>query len=198
MAISLHKFFLMADIVHDHNLAVPKNIRLTEKDNSLLIEYSWFKLKYFLLLFLFPFCAYVVVQSPYIDGTLHNPTLPVWVIAGVNIGVIYYSLTRLLNSTAISVNHNRIEITHGPLPLGRNMRIDRAQLTQLFVTKKRMAHRYYLYSSTYQVNAILKDDQIITLVKGLYEPEQGRFIEKKIEKFLGITDISVEGELEKD
>jgi hypothetical protein len=39
---------------------------------------------------------------------------------------------------------------------------------------------------------------VITLVRGLHSPEQGRFIENKIEDFLNITDIHVEGELTKD
>jgi len=66
------------------------------------------------------------------------------------------------------------------------------------VTQHRIGHRYYLYATTYQINVILRSKEVITLVKGLHTPEQGRFIEHKIEDFLGITDIHVEGELKKN
>ena len=71
-------------------------------------------------------------------------------------------------------------------------------VTQFYVTQHRIGHRYYLFATTYQINVILKSDEVITLVKGLYTPEQGRFLENKIEDFLDITDIHVDGELAKD
>ncbi len=198
MAISLQRIFEMADIIHDHNLTIPRNIHLSEKSDGLSIEYSWFKLKYLLVLLLFPLCSYIVVQSPYVEGNINEITFPVWIIILLNIIAAYYCLTKVLNTTEIQVNYNRIVIKHGPLPMERDLIIKRSDLTQLYVTKRRLAHRYYLYSSTYQVNAILSNQHVVTLVKGLYEPEQGLFIERKIEKFLGITDISVEGEVKKD
>ena len=198
LLISVYKLFEMADLIKDRNLEFPKNIRLNERPDRLLIEYSWFKLKYFFLLGLFPVGSYVVIQSNYVNGSIQNITIPVLMIILLNLAVIYYSLMRLINTTIISVNHNKVTIEHKPLPFNKNLVIQRSNLVQLYVTRHRTAHRYYLYSSTYQINAILSNKQVITLVKGLYDPEQGRFIEKKIEKFLNITDVSVEGELEKN
>ncbi|NJN24485.1 MAG: hypothetical protein HC819_00035 [Cyclobacteriaceae bacterium] len=71
-------------------------------------------------------------------------------------------------------------------------------MKQLYVTQHRVGHRYYRFSTTYQVNAILDNKEVITLVKGLDSAQQGRFIENKIEDFLNITDVHVEGELKKD
>ncbi len=194
---ALYNMLAMIDISEREALEVPKNMRISEKPDGLMIEYSWFKVKYLLLIFLFPMCSYVVAQSPYVSGSLDQITLPIAAIIALNVGVLYYSLTRLVNTTQISVNKHRISIEHKPLPLSRNISIKRENLTQLYVTKHRTAHRYYLYSSTYQVNAILSDKSVVPIITGLYFPEQGRFIEKKIEHFLGITDITVEGELEK-
>jgi hypothetical protein len=84
------------------------------------------------------------------------------------------------------------------VPFSRNVFLTKEQVTQLYVTQHRIGHRYYLYATTYQVNVILSNKDVITLVKGLHSAEQGRFIEHKIEDFLNITDIHVEGELAKD
>ena len=111
---------------------------------------------------------------------------------------MYYSLAKVLNSTKIRVTHDDLEVSHGPLFFGRKIHLNKADISQLYVTRHRIGHRYYLYYTTYQINVILSNEEVITLVKGLNLPEQGRFIEHKIEDFLNITDIHVEGELEKD
>ena len=193
----LYRMLATIDIDRKNALVVPKNMRINEKPDGLHIEYSWFKIKYLLLIFVFPMCSVVVLESEYIQGSLQQLTLPVITILIINLGVIYYCLTRLLNTTNISVNKGRIQIEHKPLPLSKNISIKREDVTQLFVTKHRRGHRYYVYSSTYQLNAILTDGSVITLISGLYYPEQGSFIEKKIEQFLGITDISIDGEIDK-
>ena len=111
---------------------------------------------------------------------------------------MYYALVKIINTTQISVSKDRIKVKHGPLLISRNLYLFKEDVDQLYVTKHSIGHRYNIQMTTYQVNVILVNKRIITLVKGLNSAEQGRFIEKKIESFLGITDIPVEGEIEKD
>ena len=193
----IEKLMNMTDLAEKDRHLIPRNIHLDEKHSSLTIAYSWFKLKYLFAIVIAPFCSYVLINSEQVAGSFNDITFSVIAIIVVNFAVVYYSLAKLMNTTHISVDHNQIKIQHGPMPLLRNLTINREDLSQLYVTKHQKSHRYYLYSTSYQVNAILKNDHVIKLVGGLYEAEQGRFIEQKIEQFLGITDIAVEGEIEK-
>lgn len=197
-AIAVEKFMEMADLTDDHNLEIPRNIRLTEKPDSLVIEYSWFKLKYVLILIVAPLCSYVIIESDHINGSFQQMTLPVVAVLLVCGIILYYSLTRLLNTTLITVNLGRIKIEHKPLPLARSAVVNREELTQLYVTRQMRTKRYDFYSATYQINAILANKEVVTVIKGLSDPRQGQFIEQKIEQFLGIKDIAVDGELEKE
>ncbi len=180
------------------NIEIPKNMHLEEGKDNLGFEYSWFKSKYLISLVAAPLFTFFLVKSEFIPGDFQQLTIPVIMLSVGSIMVVYYSLAKILNSTKIHVTHNDIHVTHGPLFFSKNVNLKKEDVAQLYVTQHRIGHRYYLYSTTYQINVILTNDEVITLVKGLHRPEQGRFIENKIEDFLNITDIHVEGELAKD
>ena len=180
------------------SIDIPKNMHLKEGENTLVFEYSWFKVKYLISLIAAPVFAYFLIRSDYIMGDFNQFTIPVLILIFASFLVIYYSLAKLVNTTKILVSRQEIGIVHGPIPFIRNLVLKKEDVTQLYVTQHRIGHRYYLYASTYQINAILANKEVITLVRGLHYPQQGRFIEHKIEDFLDITDIHVEGELAKD
>lgn len=179
------------------NIEIPKNMHLKEKASSLEFEYSWFKIKYLISIFAAPLFAFFLIKSEYITGSFHQFTVPVSLLILVSFLVIYYSLAKLLNVTNIRVTHVELKVDHGPIPFHRNQVLRKQDFTQLYVTQHRIGHRYYLYATTYQINVILKNGEVVTLVNGLHSAEQGKFIEHKIEDFLDITDIHVEGELAK-
>ena len=179
------------------SIEIPKNMHLTEKSNSLEFEYGWFKFKYLVSLLVAPAIAYIMAKSEYVAGDFNEFTIPVIILISASLIVIYYSLAKLMNKTTITVSHYNLKVTHKPIPFGRNLDIKKEDVTQLYVTQHRIGHRYYLYATTYQINVILASKEVITLVKGLSSPEQGRFIEHKIEDFLNITDIHVDGEISK-
>lgn len=177
---------------------IPKNMHLRESADKLEFEYRWYKPKYFVSLLVAPVFSFFLIQSDFIQGDFNTLTMPVAVLVLLTLFVIYYSLARLINTTRIYVTHNDLRVYHGPVPYSKNMDLSKEDVTQLFVTQHRTGHRYHILDTTYQINVILKSKEVITLVKGLHTPGQGRFIEQKIERFLGITDIHVEGELAKD
>lgn len=180
------------------NIQIPKNMQVREKSGSLELEYSWFKVKYLISLLLAPLFAYFLANSDYIIGDFNQLTISVLLLFAVSIIVLYYSLAKLINVTKIHVTRHKISVGHSPLPFSKNLTFKKEDVIQLYVTQHRIGHRYYLYATTYQINVILQNKDVITLVKGLHSPEQGRYIENKIEDFLNITDIHVEGELAKD
>lgn len=179
------------------SIEIPHNMHLKEMTNELEFEYSWYKMKYLISLLVAPFIAFFIIKSEYVAGDFNEFTIPVLILIACSFIVIYYSLAKLLNSTNIRVTHQEIDVNHGPIPFSRNLILKKENVTQLYVTQHRIGDRNYLYATTYQINVILSNKDVITLVKGLSSAEQGRFIENKIEDFLGITDIHVEGEISK-
>ncbi len=179
------------------SIEIPKNMHLREKSNCLEFEYGWFKTKYLVSLFVAPIIAFFMAKSEYVTGDFNEFTIPIIILITASFIVIYYSLAKLLNKTRITVSHHDIKVTHKPIPFTRNFDLKKEDVTQLYVTQHRIGHRYTLYATTYQINVILANKDVITLVNGLSSVEQGRFIENKIEDFLNITDIHVEGEISK-
>lgn len=180
------------------NIDFPKNMHLKKRSNSLEFQYSWFKIKYFISFFAAPLFTYFLVNSEYIVGNFNQLTTSVILLVISSLIVVYYSLAKLINTTRILVSHQGIRVSHGPLLFSKNVIVKRNDVTQLYVTQHRVGHRYYLYSTTFQINVILKNEDVITLVKGFHNAAQGRFIENKIEDFLDIDDIHVDGELAKN
>ena len=179
-------------------MEIPENMSLREQDSSLEFEYRWYKPKYIAFLIAGPFCAYFLIKSKYIAGDFQQLTIPALVLIFCALYIFYYSLARVLNTTFIHVTKEKISVRHGPLPFKRNLELKKDDVTQLYVARQKGVNKYYLLVVTYQVNVILKNGSVITLVKGLDMLQQARFIENKIEDYLNITDVAVEGEEPKE
>ena len=114
----------------------------------------------------------------------------------VGIGLAYTVVAMFINSTAIRCQSGTIQIQHGPLPWKGNKTLNTADLQQLYVTKK-VSHGKNGTSVTYNLEAVLKDNQRETLPKSLTDPDQALFIEQEIEQLLKIHDRPVAGEFDR-
>ncbi len=179
-------------------IEISKSMSLTEDAVRLEFRYSSFKVKYLVSLISAPIFAYFLVYSSFIIGDFNQPTAPVFLVLLASAIVFYFSLAKLINETIIVVTQQNIEVKNSPLPFSINLKLRKEDVTQLYVTQHRVGHRYYLFAATYQLNAILKNKNVVTLVRKLQSPQQGRFIENKIEKYLNIKDTPIEGELSKE
>ena len=175
-------------------LPIPKNMHLTEQGQQLELGYRWFKFKYLAAAILAPLFAWFLVNSDYVRGDFQELTLQVIAIMIAWIIVEYYCLAKILNYTRIDVSHDKITVTTRPVPFRKEPALARQHITQLYVAKHRIGKRNYPYYTTYQVNAILTDGKVVTLISRLKTAAQGQFIEHKMEDFLGIEDVPVDGE----
>jgi hypothetical protein len=181
----------------DYVMDIPENMHLSEHEGGMEFSYRWFKAKYILAILLAPLFCYFLIRSEYVPGDFSELAMPSFILIAVCVIVCYYSLARLLNKTRILVSSDHIRVQHGPVPFSRNRAFDKKNVSQLYVTKHSVGHRYRMVITTFQINVILSDNQVVTLVKGLKKAAQGLFIEKKIESFFKIEDRHVEGEVEK-
>jgi hypothetical protein len=114
--------------------------------------------------------------------------------AAVGIGLTYFVVCSYVNRTVIRVTGNTLSVTHGPLPWPGGKELDAKDIKQLYCDSK--VHRGKNgTSTTYQLHAIDRQENQIKLLKGITEPGQVRYIEQEIERFLGIEDSAVPGEL---
>jgi hypothetical protein len=114
------------------------------------------------------------------------------VIAGVVI--TYLALAGWLNRTRVTINFEKITVISGPLPFFNNRVVDSSAIKQLY-SKERITRSRNGTNCTYAVHAILSDQKNIKLADGLESSEQALFVEQEIEKYLGIKDVPVKGEL---
>ncbi|MFV9503033.1 MAG: hypothetical protein AB4911_00565 [Oscillochloridaceae bacterium umkhey_bin13] len=116
------------------------------------------------------------------------------ILAGIGVG--YASLTMLFNRTTIEVTHGALTINHGPLPVTGYRHLPREQLRQLYgVEATRRSNKRTVI--VYHLQALSNDDKQITLIDGLESAQQVLYLEQEIERFLGIRDEPIKGELRK-
>ena len=176
----------------------PESVKLTQEAGSLKIIYRWWSWKF---IGLFVFCivwdsflvfwyANVGENSPWI-----MIVFPMGHVA-VGLALTYYTLAGFLNSTIIMLNHQFLIITHTPLPWFGNRRVESAQLAQLYAEQV-IAQSRNSSSSSYQLNAILRDNRKVKVLSGLPSQDVALFVEQSIEEYLRIADEPVAGEIYK-
>lgn len=114
------------------------------------------------------------------------------VAAGV--GLTYFTICGFVNSTRVMANYESLRVRHGPLPWFGNRDVPRLDIDQLF-TKEKVVQGKNGPSRSYELHARLRSGRDVKLVTGLSEAEQARFMEQELERFLGIRDEAVSGEL---
>ncbi len=175
---------------------MPQKFSVINTEDELQISYRWFSLAYIpLLLFTVFWDGFLVVwygialttgaYAMALFATLH--TL-------VGIGLAYYVLCGVLNSTTIWVKMDTLGIVHAPLPWGGNKEIPATEIEQIYC-KERLSRSNNSVSYRYDVYAKMSDGTRKKLLSGLDSAEQALYIEQTLEKYLGIKDRPVAGEL---
>lgn len=173
----------------------PERITEQEGPDGLVLSVSWWTLQaVFLGLFatmwngmLLFMAANVVGQGDYtiLAGmSLH---------AGVGVAMLYYVAACFLNTTQITVNRVGIDVAHGPLPWPGARTLPVADLHQLFVDK-RIIRSKNGSTTVYDLKAASKDGLLLVVAKNLADHADARYLEKRIEGYLGIVDRPVVGE----
>lgn len=123
-------------------------------------------------------------------GEGHSWGALLWLIAALYF--IYDIVANFINSTTITLANELISIRHGPLPWLGSLEIDARTLADVVVETNILSEGPNLY----RVIAVLLTGHRVRLVDKMDCREQALFIERKIEKFLGIEDAQVKGEVQ--
>lgn len=177
---------------------LPSGIRVEQWGHELCLARRWFTpAVLFLLFFCVAWDGFLVFWYSMAFSDANTPWImivfPVAHVA-IGIGLTYFTIASLLNTTRIRVANGQLSVRHGPLPWLGSCDISVDDIEQIFCSEK-TKHGENGSHTFYGVNAMLTDGRKIKLVSGLSEADQALYIEQTIEDHLHIPDRPVGGEM---
>lgn len=177
-------------------IGLPDKITFADHGSSVEIIRTWFGAEFVI------FTAFAAVWDGFLvfwygeAVSRGNMLMLLFPILHVEIGaaVTYYAVAGWLNRTQVYADARGLFIRHRSVPWFGNKDIPAEDLKQLYVKEKRMHGRGGSYP-VYEARAVTRSGRNVKIVGGLDEPEQGIFIEQKIEKFFEIENAPVPGEV---
>lgn len=179
---------------------LPEAFQVDERDGRFSVTWRWRKLESVVpFAFMAVFWNAIVLTSLFSwkgkqwsgDATFHL------LFAALGVHLVYTAVTRLFNSTTITLEHGVLRVKHGPIPALGGGAWQRDDLAQLYAEEIVQLRRNRAESHTYDLNAMLRDGRRVKLIKGLKDKGQVRWLERTLETRMDIVDIEVEGELAK-
>lgn len=187
-----------------YNVPQPGNITVRHDGMDLLITRAWSRRSGLGLLVFATFWNGVVfaVMLPSFFAPDQQSDIGMFVcffgiFAGVGVLVAMLAIYNLLNFTTVRVNREAIQTRHHPLPWpGKIFSVPGVQqvFVRQVVSTSRNDKGFTSTSVSYNVEVVLGNGSRKTLLTGLEDAEQGRFIEQEIEKHLRMEDVPVAGE----
>jgi hypothetical protein len=178
---------------------MPSNVTVNDHGTGLTLNYRWYSPKFIFLIF---FCIFWDGFLFVWYGQALSTNAPLMMIlfpllhVGVGVGLTYYTVAGFLNRTVVEVSHEGLRIYYTPLPWFGNKTIPVSDLAQLYreevVSRGNRSTRV-----TYQLSAVSKESKKIKLLGGIETTDVALFLEQEIEKWLGIKDVKVAGEMQK-
>jgi hypothetical protein len=179
---------------------LPKGIVLSHHLTDLIITHPWYSPIAFFLLF---FCCLwdgaslaLYYGFGFTTGAPKNLIFFPFVSMGLGALLTYYMLAKFINHTEFTINDQWLKVRHGPLPWFGNRTILAQTIDQLYTVEVLEQTRNGV-RITYTIQVILKSGKRRSLVVGLEQSPQARFIEQQIESRLHIKDRPVSGEIPK-
>lgn len=193
------------------DVPVPARVAVEDHGHELEIRHRWFQWPLlFLLFFAIAWDSFLVgwywmlTSGPFGgDRGIPGPFKLIFFLfpiahVAVGIGLTYFVMAGLCNSTVIRVVHGMLSVRHGPLPWLGNIDLATEGIEQINcqnkLHKSRDEHGHSTTSIHYDVHAVIGGQQQ-KLLSGLHDAEHALFIEQRLERFLGIENRQVAGEM---
>lgn len=181
------------------DIPLPAGMQIQETMGGTMLSRRWFNLA---VVFLIPFCIAWDSFLIFWYSTALSGKAP-WIMAvfpiahvAVGVGLTYYTLATLFNTTSIFAGRGNLRIQHGPLPWMGNTDLSAGNLNQLYC-KEKIKRGENGPNFQYEVWAAMHDGGTRKLLGIGLTMEQALFIEQKLERALGLQDRAVVGELQR-
>ncbi|MEZ4885562.1 MAG: hypothetical protein R3E32_12590 [Chitinophagales bacterium] len=182
-------------------VTMPDNVEMLRLQNELDITFDWWsnsKKPYFLIFFTLFWNSIVGIFV--IVGLLTGQWVMLAAISihlSIGVGLAYYLLCKYFNKTTFRVTRRYLTTEHRPFPVpfygAKDVEV--SEIDQLYCKEYVAATQNNVPVYAYAVYLITKDSQEVKVLKGLDTPQQALYIEQEVEKFLGLVDRKVSGEL---
>lgn len=178
---------------------MPSNVTVNDHGTGLTLNYRWYSPKFIFLIFFcifwdgFLFVWYSQALST--NAPLAAVLFPLLHVA-VGVGFTYYTVAGFLNKTIVEVSREGLTIYHTPLPWFGNKSIPVSDIAQLY-REEIVSQGSRSARVSYQLSAISRQNNKIKLLGGIDTADVALFLEQEIEKWLGIKDVKVAGEIQK-
>ncbi len=189
------------------DVPVPVRFAIEDDGHELLIRYRWFHpAVLFLLFFAIAWDSFLVFWYSMAFGGIGPPgafglimiLFPIAHVA-VGVGLTYFVIASLLNTTHVRIADGTLSVRHGPVPWRGNLDLVADEIEQVYCKRNTKRNRddggSVSSSMNYEVCAVVGERQV-RLLGMIMEPDQALFVEQRIERFLRIEDRPVPGELE--
>lgn len=202
-----HTFALENEIRKDPlrrpEIVMPKGIEVLKLRASLEIDIDWYHAapkrsiatiisgSFFWNLLLIPLVVFLALSGDFFFILFFGGHLM------TGLALMVYLLAMLVNKTSIAVDKSGIRIRHRPVPVfNKAQDIPVENIAQLYVSRytERFSNKKSKGVQAYALSAILKNNKVMELVKGL-DRESQLYLEQEIETHLGIVDRRVRGEV---
>lgn len=192
------------------DVPIPAQFSVEDNGHELILRHRWFQWGFLFLLFFaiawdsFLVGWYWMLIVP--NGGLDGPPGPFKLVffvfpiihVAVGVGLTYFVLAGLLNSTVIRVADGMLSVRHGPVPWRGHVDLPTDGIEQIYCQNKLHKSRdddgHTTTSMRYEVHAVVVG-QKTKLLGGLHEADHALFVEQRLERFLGLEDRQVPGEM---
>lgn len=178
-------------------IPLPGGMQIQETMGGIMITRRWFS---FVVLFLIPFCIVWDSFLVFWYSKALSENAP-WIMAvfplihvAVGVGLTYFTLATLFNTTGIQAGQGKLSIAHGPLPWMGNLELPTRDIQQLF-GKEKINRGKNGPNYQYELWASMQDGRTRKLLGTGLTMEQTLYLEQKLESALGLKDRSMAGEL---
>lgn len=177
----------------DEPLEKPPHLDIEAGYQELRIGYRWRDTRNtsFFVVFTLIWCGILI---PFIATAIATNSLELVAFISlhliVGVSMALYTSALLFNRTNILVSHQGIVVEHGPIPVPftPNRTLESRVIKQLYVEEYVPSRTNGKPDYTYAVRAVQHDGSELRLVGGFNSSHHARYVEKEIEKFLGIAD----------
>jgi hypothetical protein len=184
---------------HRPEIPLPARMNLETTVGGLKITRRWCS---WVVLFLILFCIVWNSSLAFWFGMLPKMNVPVvftllpMLHVAAGIGITYFTLASIINKTVIAIDRGTLGISHGPLPWPGRRRIDTNLIDQLYC-KEIVRHGEDGPIVSHELWVALKNGHSSKLIGAGLNVDQALYIEQQIERFLGMEDKPMSGEVQR-
>lgn len=175
------------------SLPTPIGYELTRTDGAVTIQWRWWNPTKHGVLLLFALVWNIGMISWYSGSlTLFSALFPILHLA-FGLGITYYALAGVFNRTVVRVMPEGVSINHGPLPWPGSTVLARCDVAQIYARRVDITRKRSVETS-WSLHVHQRSGQDRKLLPGLETHTHALFLERELERALGIRDRPVEGE----